>query len=583
MGLRALFGSFRGDAIYIVSFIKKPNSIIKVLLAFAVLAIGYQSCTSADDEGADEQHVASTLAYVGDKACKSCHLDEYEKWTDSHHYRAMELPSEESVEGDFNNTKFSADGVDYFFFKADEGFKVVITDAGVTDTFNVKYTFGFTPLQQYLVETNSGKIQTLRVSWDTEKGLWFHQYASEKIAKDDWFHFTNQSANWNGMCSSCHSTNVVKAFNPKDESYHTTFDVLNVSCESCHGAGSKHVAMAVKEDYRPDNNGFPEFGIGNKAQVNMCGGCHARRGQYHDAVQPGEDFHDAFNLSWIDERNYEVDGQIKEEDYILGSFLSSKMYHKGVACTDCHDNHSMKLKLDGNALCTQCHEPKYDSKAHHFHEVDTKGANCVDCHMAGKTYMGNDFRRDHSFRIPRPDQSEKYGTPNACNGCHADKKASWAAAKVEEWYGKNRPTHFSDFLLDGWEGGNSWSLVTLANDTAMPVIARGTAIQYLSLLDLNAVIANIKKWTVSNEVLIRKAAQQAIRDFPIEQRLVYASPALKDKSRSVRLEAVTNLIDVDQNDLPPAYKSAYYQALNEYETYLKFSADFPEGQGQIGQ
>ena len=34
-----------------------------------------------------------------------------------------------------------------------------------------------------------------------------------------------------------------------------------------------------------------------------------------------------------------------------------------------------------------------------------------------------DERRDHFFRIPRPDESARWGTPNACNSCHGDKTA----------------------------------------------------------------------------------------------------------------------------------------------------------------
>ncbi len=42
----------------------------------------------------------------------------------------------------------------------------------------------------------------------------------------------------------------------------------------------------------------------------------------------------------------------------------------------------------------------------------------MNCHMPGRTYMELDFRRDHSLRIPRPDLSVEFDTPNACTGCH---------------------------------------------------------------------------------------------------------------------------------------------------------------------
>ena len=38
--------------------------------------------------------------------------------------------------------------------------------------------------------------------------------------------------------------------------------------------------------------------------------------------------------------------------------------------------------------------------------------------MPERIYMGIDRRRDHGFKIPRPDLSRKLSVPNACVGCH---------------------------------------------------------------------------------------------------------------------------------------------------------------------
>lgn len=99
----------------------------------------------------------------------------------------------------------------------------------------------------------------------------------------------------------------------------------------------------------------------------------------------------------------------------------------GVACSDCHDPHSQKLRAPGNAVCAQCHlSVKFDVPEHHRHKPGTKGGECASCHMPTVTYMVVDPRHDHAMRIPRPDLSVKLGTPNACNDCHKDKKPSWA-------------------------------------------------------------------------------------------------------------------------------------------------------------
>src|SRR4029079_3112939 len=64
--------------------------------------------------------------------------------------------------------------------------------------------------------------------------------------------------------------------------------------------------------------------------------------------------------------------------------------------------------------------------------------NCVSCHMPARTYMVVDSRHDHSLRVPRPDLSVKNGTPNACDDCHTDKPARWAADAVDRWFGPDR-------------------------------------------------------------------------------------------------------------------------------------------------
>ncbi len=146
---------------------------------------------------------------------------------------------------------------------------------------------------------------------------------------------------------------------------------------------------------------------------------------------------------------YFPDGQIKEEDYEYGSFAQSKMFHNNVKCSNCHNPHSGKLKLEGNLLCLSCHKPEYDNPSHHFHAVNSEASKCINCHMPQKTYMGVDHRRDHSFRVPRPDQSVIYNTPNTCNSCHKNQSPQWASDAIVKWYGPERAYHFSDDLVPG--------------------------------------------------------------------------------------------------------------------------------------
>ena len=92
-------------------------------------------------------------------------------------------------------------------------------------------------LQQYLIAFPGGRLQVTRQCWDVKKKKWFHQYAGQKIPAHDWLHWTGNAQNWNTMCAACHSTNLQKNYDYNNNTYHTTYQLMTVSCESCHGAG----------------------------------------------------------------------------------------------------------------------------------------------------------------------------------------------------------------------------------------------------------------------------------------------------------------------------------------------------------
>ena len=146
-------------------------------------------------------------------------------------------------------------------------------------------------------------------------------------------------------------------------------------------------------------------------------------------------------------------GRCSDEVYNYGSFKQSKMFAAGVTCSDCHEPHGAKLRLPGDGVCLQCHaSDKYAAATHHHHEGANPPLACASCHMPARTYMVVDRRHDHSLRIPRPDLSAKLGTPNACNDCHTDKPAEWAAAAVERWHGPDRKgfQHYAEAFHAAW-------------------------------------------------------------------------------------------------------------------------------------
>ena len=376
--------------------------------------------------------------FVGRQSCIQCHQPEHEEWKGSHHDLAMDVATDATVLGNFNDAELTHHGVTSRLFRK-EGKFFVNTEGpdGKLADFEVKYVFGVDPLQQYMVEFDRptdmpaneiSRLQVLRISWDTRGKRWFHldpPDVKEKLEPTDELHWTGLAQRWNHMCADCHSTNLQKNYDVASGRYHTTFSEINVSCEACHGPGSLHVDLANSTSLFWDRKrGYALAHLkdaSNEPQVQACAPCHSRRRVLAGGYTAGCNYYDFYANEAISPSAYHADGQILDEVYEFTSFLESKMYSKNIRCTDCHNPHTAQLKHQGNQLCTSCHQHpagKYDGENHHRHPMSSTGAKCVECHMPETTYMDLDPRRDHSLRIPRPDLSVQLGTPNSCTGCH---------------------------------------------------------------------------------------------------------------------------------------------------------------------
>jgi tetratricopeptide (TPR) repeat protein len=555
------------------------------LLVAAVLFLEY--CKPQDKQ--TDLLANAENKFVGDQKCQQCHTKEYALWQQSDHYKAMLPANDTTVLGDFNNTTITADGITSRFFKRD-GKYIINTEGpdGQLHDYEVLYTFGHTPLQQYLVAFPGGRMQVPRVSWDVKKKQWFHQYGGQKMDHRDWLHWSGGGQNWNTMCASCHSTNLQKNFMPEADSFHTTYDVINVSCESCHGAGKKHIDFVGSEAYKGGTRipfaYLTRVDSPNVVQVNSCAPCHARKADISADAVDAEELLNTLIPEIPTTEFFHADGQVDDEDYIYTSFLQSKMFHRSVTCSNCHNPHSGKLVLPKTLVCLQCHEKKYEAFEHTRHNVPVEQVNCVSCHMPGKFYMGNDFRHDHSFRVPRPDLSVKYGTPNACNTCHADKKAQWAADAVVKWFGPERKYHFSDDLVPGskLDRGSEQHLLKLMSDTSIPSIIKATAAEYLRNIPTKQSIDALLQALRDKDPQVRYRSVRALSSFPYEQWKDAVSPLFGDKVRAVRIAAADVLLQVPIEQIPADHRNAFANARKELEQYVMYQADFAVGNVLIG-
>jgi tetratricopeptide (TPR) repeat protein len=550
------------------------------------------------------------LSFAGSEACKECHAPQFELWQGSHHALAMQEATPDTILGDFSGAEFDYFDVRSTFLTRDGNYLVRTDNAdGELQEFTVKYTFGITPLQQYLVELPDGHVQALPIAWDARSSdeggqRWYHLYPDEFIAHDDALHWTGRDQNWNYMCAECHSTDLRKNYDASSASFATTWAEIYVGCEACHGPASRHIARAragsggtgLTVDLDDSGRSVWQMntvtGIAERSELLMrppqqpdaCGRCHARRSLTTGDYEYGKPLQDTHAPALLDPFLYYPDGQILEEVYVYGSYLQSRMYQAGVSCSDCHDPHSARLLTNGapSEICSTCHlQDKFASMDHHRHE--TGDVACVDCHMVSRTYMGVDGRRDHSFRIPRPDLTITTGAPNACNQCHDDRDSQWAVTAIDEWYGADRAPHYAEAIHAGRSRKPAANelLVRSIGNPDYPGIARATALTLLRPPYSAEIVTAIRRSLENPDSLIRRAALSALSGASPEIIVGHGVHLLTDPVRNVRIEAA-RAISPFQASLPVEQLPAFRSATGERIAAQLAIAERPEAHMNLG-
>ena len=488
---------------------------------------------------------------VDEQQCQGCHLAQAKDWQGSHHQLAMQAATPQTVPADFNNASFSAEGETTRFYQRGDEFWVNTPGSdGKAADFKVAYTFGIAPLQQYLIEVGGGRLQALGVAWDTQKNRWFHLYPGQGVNFKNPLHWSKPSQNANFMCVECHTTGYKRNFDATKNTFDSQWNSLGVGCQACHGPASNHVEWAAKKGDLL-HAGFAVDLKDKDATVELetCARCHARRAPLGDGFTVGKRLMDDYLPSVLTRELYALDGKIKDEVFEHGSFAQSKMAEKGVRCSNCHNPHSNELKAPGNAVCLQCHNPSgktpyttvdgrglqaknYDSIDHTRLPPGQPGSFCVDCHMPGKVYMGNDLRHDHSFSIPAGAR-DVLRAPN-----YAESMA----------------------VIRGGQPGAAQALYDQLARSNLPAIQRATLLVELPNFPSEQALKLATKDLSNPAPQVRESAIRAVSALlPPPERVALYGPLLKDPVRAVRILAARDLLGV------PGQGTAWNSAIAEYE------------------
>jgi predicted CXXCH cytochrome family protein len=394
-----------------------------LVCATVFVACGTPSSSSPPGPGAN----TAAHQFVGSAACESCHRDIYNRWKTTLMANVVRDPKQhpEAILGDFSRPH------PLVTFKKED----------------VAFTYGTKWKQRYFTKIGDDFF-VFPAQWDVQNKTW--RAYSPRPGTDWWTEFypDDQMQRPAGpLCDGCHSVNYdVKT---------RTVTEWNVGCERCHGAGSQHV--------RDKENSS----IVNPAKLDpvraddVCIQCHSQgkprtnpiEGRYYDwavGYQPGGRLADVWQLEehhlGTATFTHWPEGTAHKNRMQGNDYVQSQMYVKGVQCFACHDvhgtEHEADLRLPGNAVCTQCHNPVLQPgprgalEFHTQHAASSEGSKCVACHMpAVEQTIANVNVRSHTFKFVSPTMSEQYGVPNPCTSCHKDRSNEWANDALRSWPG----------------------------------------------------------------------------------------------------------------------------------------------------
>lgn len=506
-------------------------------------------------------------------ACAACHAEIVAQWTHSQHANANRLVENSPLRPGYSHYGGVETVIDEDLRLEQQGLE------GFTFSGSPVAVIAVEPLIQPLVLTTNGRWQVFNPAFQVETNGWFNAFPEVRNFKE-WGHWSGRGMNWNVQCAWCHTTDFKKNYDIDSDSYASTWKAMGISCSQCHGDLSDHAANPQQV---PGKKFDPLI-----AQEN-CMTCHARRGFLTpEKFVAGEKFHDHFRLNLMDRPGvYYPDGQVLDENFETGSFISSKMHDAGVTCLDCHNPHSggLKLPVENNLLCMSCHAPPGQNggtpilpTAHSHHALESAGNRCVECHMPETMYMQADLRRDHGFTVPDPMLTRTLGIPNACNRCHEDQSVAWAEKWAEEWYGdklaarRTRPR--AQAIQEAWNGKENLgpSLLALAR-TETNVNWRASLIRLMRGYIPDNDVREFVQASLSHEhELVRAAAVYALGDFEVFHPQI--TRLREDPSRLVRLDAAW--VTRGGAPLPEALAA-------ELDAWLAFNADQPAGALDMAQ
>ena len=546
----------------------------------------------------------AAASYVGAQTCISCHAQQGATWKDGRHSKMVQPATQASVKGDFTQREIVLNGSRYKLRAA--GGRFFVTESylnGTEQEHQIEFTLGNRRIQHYLTTIDNGRIIVLPPSWDVQRRQWFDNM--EIVRPDE--HDAKPVQQWNKNCVGCHVSQQDNHYDPAAHTYSTQWTDFGTSCERCHGPGSAHVdasrarangsAPASPMIVRPTR-------LDATAGSTVCAQCHSMRDVIAPGFTPGSNYYDYFQpvLEYGPRKEkdpaYWADGRPRRfSNDAIGLWQSQCFLRGGATCTSCHrDPHlpdvdkNPQLGPANNVLCTQCHQAIGNQlPAHTRHKAQSAGSSCVECHMPRTVVSIKSTMRDHTIGLPAPENTVKFGIPNACTECHADKPATWAVEQITAGWPQNRRRAFVERAETFTAARSRKSealdrLIAILNDTRQAPLIRANATGYLAgYIDSRALDA-LSYAAVSTEPPIRAVAMSALgrlaHDAPATRTTLLA--ALVDPTRAVRIAALAGIINAGGGPLGPSDAARFRWVTNELAARANLHQDDAAVQHDLG-
>jgi predicted CXXCH cytochrome family protein len=533
--------------------------------------------------------------FVGAAKCGECHEGIHKKWAGARHSKMLQPATPQTVLGDFSKGVISLRGARFTLERAGDRYLIRGPfPTGREEPLRIDYTLGSRRVQHYLTTLPDGRIVVLPPTWDVARREWFHNL--DIVNPDE--ATRNPVQVWNSNCFGCHVSAEVKGFDPALARYETKWTDFGTSCERCHGPGAAHAARYASPapTSGPSAIVVPTRLTAERSTM-VCAQCHSLRDVTVPGFTAGADYFDHFmpvlEYGQKSDRDpaYWADGRPRRfSNDAIGFWQSGCFVKGGATCTSCHaDPHepdidrNPALARTNNELCTRCHEPIGRNVARHTrHAPGSEGSSCVACHMPSTVVSLRTRMPDHTISVPTPENTVRYGIPNACSECHQDKDAAWAVTTLDTWYPNGRRMRLVE-RADAFSAARRRDLTSvepllaLAADVRQPPIVRANAIGYLRFFPTPRVRAALAAAATSDHPAIRATAVLGLGEpgFAAESIAPVLIAALADTTRVVRIGAMLSLVNLRVTAVPADAAPRFEQAKRDYLTRATLLADDP--------